>query len=135
MRLEPSLFSAYGAAVLSRGSSLGQFSATGSRCGFTRFYATIDTFRCDRTLDELWAVLNAATPPTWRGGDNGHWGEYLVTSAAPARLRIFRDGDRYVIDISRLEPTPGALEDAIAMARSTMALLGAVQIEPHSGWE
>jgi hypothetical protein len=93
-------------------------------------------FTSDRTLDEMYDLLNSAAPPSWRGGDNEHWGEYLVTSTELARLRIFRDGPRYVVDISRVEEAPGALHQAVAMVQArVLPLVGAANVEPHTGWE
>jgi hypothetical protein len=84
--------------------------------------------------------LNAEGSAAWRGGDNDHWGEYLVTNIADGgtKLRLFMDADRYVLDIAYFRPRPGplSLEEVEDFVRNKLlVLLEAREVEPHSGWE
>jgi hypothetical protein len=95
-------------------------------------------FRSPHTLREIRELLRSEGSFKWKGGDNDEWGEYLVTEPAGihARLRVFVDGDRFVIDISRVPRAPAALDQALGTVRDRiLPLLDAYEIVSHPGWE
>jgi hypothetical protein len=97
-------------------------------------------FRSDLTLDDMQKRLNVKGNVAWRGGDNDHWGEYISAwlNDNLTRIRIFRDRDRYVLDISSVDPAPGSLpyDDVVAWAeREVLPTVEARDLAVNRGWE
>ena len=93
-------------------------------------------FRSPLDLAAIRARVAAEGSAVWRGGDNDYWGAYLVARLREGtRLRLFVDGDRFVVEIS-------AATDAehLSLARELvhdklLPCLGAHEVQPHDGWE
>ena len=96
-------------------------------------------FRSSLSLDEMLARLKGDATERWRGVDPDSRDEYVTntpTEDGQAKYRIFRDGERYVIDIADV------LKDLVAFSRARdqvqgeiLPLLEAYDITPHPGWE
>jgi hypothetical protein len=96
-------------------------------------------FDGDSSLDEMWRALNANGNLHWRGGDNDFWGEYIHArlSDGHTKLRIFFDDGRRVLDVAHIPEIPGTMprEQALAVVeREVLPLVGARNVQPHSGW-
>ncbi len=94
------------------------------------------SFRTPLNLAAIRALLVAEGSVVWRGGDNDFWGAYLVARLREGtRLRLFVDGDRFVVDI-----TAATDEEHLSLAREfvhdkLLPCLGAHDVQPHDGWE
>jgi hypothetical protein len=98
------------------------------------------SFRNDQTLDEIWRRLRAESALEWQGRDSDLMGEYIIARLGDGstKLRLFKDGDRYVLAIGYLPPPEGPtpLQQILdRVEREVLPLLGARDIQPHSGWE
>ena len=96
------------------------------------------SFRSPQSLQEMRSLLLIVDPNArWRGGDNDFWGSYVTnTPEGEAKIRIFSDGEKYVIDVSSFRSDPAIFERALAAVHGTiLPLIRAEEIEPHAGWE
>lgn len=66
------------------------------------------SFKCDRPLPELRGVLEETLPWIWRIRESAVRGAYLIAKPACARLRIFGEGDRYVLEVTYRSDTRDA---------------------------
>ena len=94
-------------------------------------------FRSDLSLDGMQARVSSTKGMTWEGGDNDVWGDYLwaLFDDRTGMIRIFVDGSRYVVDVSRAIGTPDWQAAHDYVESTLLPLVGARDIEPHPGWE
>jgi hypothetical protein len=98
------------------------------------------SFESDLDLAGLRAALAARGDLEWHGGDNDSWGDYLVARLRDrsSKLRLFADGDRYVLDISHVPELAGTMprgEIVDLVEREILPAIHARDVRPHSGWE
>jgi hypothetical protein len=96
-------------------------------------------FRSSCSLSEILDRLKGDAKERWRGVDPDSGDEYVTntpTEEGQAKYRIYLDGERYVIDISRVFEDPVARSHAHDQVRGEiLPLLEAYDITPHPGWE
>lgn len=94
------------------------------------------SFRSAFDLDAMRALLVAEGSLPWRGGDNDLWGQYLATGFLDdVRVRVFVDGERYVVDMSSALGGEAGEAGRAFVIEKLLPLVGAEDIQPHSGWE
>jgi hypothetical protein len=102
-------------------------------------YPSAYSFASSLDLDAMKLTLNCGSY-AWRLADNETYGLYLVTRLADgiSRLRIFPDGERFIIDIrsnsSRPEAIPrGSVDDIVFSV--ILPAIGGRDVQPSEAWE
>ncbi len=98
-------------------------------------------FKIDTTMRELFRRLSADDPWQWIEGDSHWYGDYLGTHPLPhdGVIRIYQEGDRFVLNIRYRSARPDAAVDYQALHETILTRflpsIGAYEIAPHEGFD